>query len=247
MGENIRLPPPACLTLWQGPSVQGSGPFTRSVSAHPGTATASPLLSRRAPHPPLVRLKPYRNGCLLSLGSRSKMLLLFSCPFLPCKVAGSSLAKAFPVLPPGPRAILDRVSFTRALSPAFLNCRAWFCLGSCNTKGICAHFSQSGAVHCQPGQAPCAPLRAGCRPLASLAPLRDLSQGLWVERWVETCHFCQTLCPPASIWAPGPQSTSPACPNCLTCPALRRGLRPQRARCPLPVASSTTSTTSFPR
>lgn len=175
------------------------------------------------------------------------MLLLFSCPFLPCKVAGSSLAKAFPVLPPGPRAILDRVSFTRALSPAFLNCRAWFCLGSCNTKGICAHFSQSGAVHCQPGQAPCVPLRAGCRPLASPAPLRDLSQGLCVERWVETCHFCQTLCPPASIWAPGPQSTSPACPNCLTCPGLRRGLRPQRARCPLPVASSTTSTTSFPR
>lgn len=119
----------------------------------PGTATASPLTSQESPSPLLVRLKPYRNGCFVSFGPRRK-LLLFSCPFLPCKVAGSSLAKAFPVLPPGPRAILDRVSFTRALSPAFLTCRARFCLGSCNTKGICAHFSQSGAVHHQPGQAP---------------------------------------------------------------------------------------------
>lgn len=90
---------PAACPLWQGLSVQGSGPCTRSVYACSGTATASLLLPRRAPHPLLVRLKPYRNGCFISRSPRNKILLLssfpFSClvrwraapwprPFLPC-------------------------------------------------------------------------------------------------------------------------------------------------------------------
>lgn len=85
---------PAACPLWQGLSAQGSGPCTRSVSACLGTATASLLLPRRAPHPPLVRLKPYRNGCFISRGPRSKILLLHFL-FPAFKVAGSSLAKAF--------------------------------------------------------------------------------------------------------------------------------------------------------
>lgn len=71
------------------------------------------LLPRRAPHPPLVRAEAIYDWVFVPyFGPRSKLLLSH---FLSClgRWQGSSLAEAFCTPPPGPRAILDRVSSTR--------------------------------------------------------------------------------------------------------------------------------------
>lgn len=128
----------------------GSGLWTRSVyatQAQPLPPRPTLLFPRRAPRPPLVRAEAIHNWVFCPPLVPGVKNFSFS-HFLSCLVRwqGSSLAEAFCALPPGPRVILDRVSSTRSRSLAFLTCRAWPCLGSCNTKGIHAHFSQSGAV-----------------------------------------------------------------------------------------------------
>lgn len=93
-----------------GPLSRGSG-----LQACPSPPRRSPCFPL-APCPPLEEhptclwseLKPYA-----TLGPRNSKLL-FSLPFLPCEGAGLLWAAASGALPPGPRAILDRVSSARA-------------------------------------------------------------------------------------------------------------------------------------
>lgn len=142
--------------------------------------------------------------------------------------------RPLPALPPGPRAILDRVSFTRALSPAFLTCRASFCLGSCNTKGICAHspslvLSIVSRVRHPPLQSW---LQAPGFPCPSQGPE---PRSLRREVGGNLSSFLPDTLP--SLLPSGPCALHPCVPslsklsNCL---APRRGRRPQR--CPLLVS-----------
>ena len=89
---------------------------------------------------------------------------------------GSYLAEAFRTAPPGPRAISRQGVFCRGPVPSLPDLRAWSPIGSCDTKGICPQFSQSGAVLSTPSARSSASSGAGCELLPPPAPPRG--QGL---------------------------------------------------------------------
>lgn len=84
--------PLLCLSHhWQGPSAQSSGlcaPLPPPRQAQPLPSPQPPALSHKAPQLLLVRAEAIHNWVFRPLGPRSKTLLLFSLPFLPCEVAG---------------------------------------------------------------------------------------------------------------------------------------------------------------
>lgn len=199
-----------------------------------------PVTSQESPtHPPLVRLKPYRHGRFcLPRPQEYNSPLLTSFFLLPAFEGGRQLLGQGLSLPclPGPRAILDRVSFTRALSPAFLTCRASFCLGSCNTKGICAHspslvLSIVSRVRHPPLQSW---LQAPGFPCPSQGPE---PRSLRREVGGNLSSFLPDTLP--SLLPSGPCALHPCVPSLSKlsyCLAPRRGRRPQRSRCPLLVS-----------
>lgn len=110
---------------------------------------------QRPPHPILARAEAIATGCFDPVGPRSKTLL-FS---LPSEAAGlvawqKAYLELFALCLQGEGPSLDKVSFAMAQSPAFLTCRAWSCIGSCDTKGICPTFPSLvlSSVHHQPGR-----------------------------------------------------------------------------------------------
>lgn len=129
----------------------------------------APLLFPKTPHLPLVRAEAIQIQCFAPLAPGVKHFSFSH--FLSCLVRwqGSSLASVPCLQGQGP--FLDKVSSATAPSLAFLICRVWPCIGSCDTKGICPTFPSLvlSSVHRQPGQA--LPLGlAGCRLLPPPAP-----------------------------------------------------------------------------
>lgn len=129
----------------------------------------APLLFPKTPHLPLVRAEAIQTQCFAPLAPGVKHFSFSH--FLSCLVRwqGSSLASMPCLQGQGP--FLDKVSSATAPSLAFLICRVWPCIGSCDTKGICPTVPSLvlSSVHRQPGQA--LPLGlAGCRLLPPPAP-----------------------------------------------------------------------------
>lgn len=157
--------------------------------------------------------------------------------FLSCLVRwqGSSLAEAFRT--PASRA---KGHFsTRCLLPwpipSLPDLRAWSPIGSCDTKGICPHFTQSGAVLSPLSARSGASSGAGRRLLPPPAPPEGWGQASYVQR-PPALHPTRHFPAPSQ---PGPRAREPPHPDprfskltlSVSCPE-ERGVRLQRARCP---------------
>lgn len=156
-----------------------------------------PFSPQRPPHPTLATAEAIATGCFDPVGPRSKTLLLFTLPFLPSEVAGlvawqKACLRLLALCLQGEGPSLDKVSFAMTQSQAFLTCRAWSCIGSCDTKGICPTSPSLvlSTVHHQPGQVLPPGLAAGSCLLQHLPEPRPLCAGA-------TCpSSSQALCLP---------------------------------------------------
>lgn len=118
----------------------GKAPLPRAQGSVPTQAQSlPPFQPQRPPYPTLARAEAIATGCFDPVGPRSKTLLLFSLPLLPSEAAGlvawqKACLRLFALCLQGEGPSLDKVSFAMAQSPAFLTCRAWSCIGSCDTR-----------------------------------------------------------------------------------------------------------------